>query len=269
MRALLTKVQNLFDGNTNRNQPPKPRQPGRGAFSFLICGAGRGGTSLLTGLLDYHPELEIGMEEGSAACLVGRKVSTRGRSLFHRRVQAFLKVCDKRAAVAGNKFYGNKITTEQLLALNDHNLMNPGQPIDVLDLFLNHYLAGIKVIFIVRDGRTCVRSKIQRTGKSVEQACQLWSDSVAVCRFLETRHHNNIRLRYEDLITAPEENLENICAFLGIEFQSGMLNGTANTKLRKEYQHGGLDTSKLELKDIPSGCMERIHDELRYCGYVQ
>ncbi|HEY9508230.1 MAG TPA: sulfotransferase, partial [Verrucomicrobiae bacterium] len=174
----------------------------------------------------------------------------------------------KRAAAAGNKFYGNKITTEQLLALNDHNLVNPGQSIDVLDLFFNHYLAGIKVIFIVRDGRTCVRSKMTRTGKSVEQACKLWGDSVGVCRFLESHHHKNIRLRYEDLVTAPKENLEKICAFLGIEFQPEMLGGTANRKLRTEYQRDTLDTSKLELKDIPAGCMERIRDELRYCGYL-
>jgi hypothetical protein len=268
MRALLTKVQNLFNGIPNTNKPPKLRQPGRGAFSFLICGAGRGGTSLLTGMLDYHSDLEIGLEEGAVACLVGKKVTARGRNLFHRRIKALLKTCDKRAAAAGNKFYGNKITTEQLLALNDHNLVNPGQSIDVLDLFFNHYLAGIKVIFIVRDGRTCVRSKMARVGRSVEQACQLWSESIGVYRFLETRHQNNLRLRYEDLITAPEENLKKVCAFLGINFQPEMLSGTANRKLRKEYQHDGLDTSKLELKDIPAGCMERIRDELRYCGYI-
>jgi len=70
------------------------------------------------------------------------------------------------------------------------------------------------------------------------------------------------------LLTAPEENLQKICAFLGVEFQPGMLAGTANRKLRKEYQLEGIDTSKLELKDIPAGCMERIRDDLRYCGYI-
>ena len=40
-------------------------------FEFLVIGAGRGGTSLLAGLLDFHDQLDVGFEQYSEACLAG------------------------------------------------------------------------------------------------------------------------------------------------------------------------------------------------------
>jgi hypothetical protein len=269
MRLLLEKIRLLLDRSSGNSEFPTARRSERGVFSFLICGAGRGGTSLLTGMLDYHNDLEVGMEHSSMACLMGRKITTRGQNMFHRRVREFLRACDKQASLFPKKFYGNKITTEQLMALNKHNVENPASPIDVLDMFFNRYLAGVKVIFILRDGRACVRSKIVRTGKSVEQACARWNDSVEVYKFLRSRHQNNICIRYEDLLTSPKEILEQICGFLEIKFQQTMLDGTANNKLRKEYRHDRLDISKLKQNEAHPSYLSYISEGLRLCGYIE
>jgi len=243
-------------------------QSGRQGLSFLICGAGRGGTSLLMGMMDGHDRLEVGFEHSAVGCLMGESVRAHGRKLFHQRVERFTKDCDCEARRFPGRIYGNKITTEQLAGLEDHNRENPGATLDVLDLFFNHYLSGVKVVFILRDGRTCVKSKVARTGMSVEEACRRWLYSVEVCKFLRTRHANNFVVRYEDLVTAPEATLSGICDFLGIAFQHSMLRGTTSQKMPKEYRQGELDQTKLRLDDVPAQWEERIREGLRWCGYV-
>jgi hypothetical protein len=41
-------------------------------FEFLVIGAGRSGTSLLTAMLDRHSELEVAFELGGLEYLGGR-----------------------------------------------------------------------------------------------------------------------------------------------------------------------------------------------------
>lgn len=257
-----------FAGSKVNHGPVRHAPGGDGVLSFLICGAGRGGTSLLTGLLDCHSEVVVDFEQHSMACLMGTQINARGPEMFHHRVRSFISGCRAEAARHPGKLYGNKITTEQLAGLNDHNVENPSRQIDVLDAFFNGYLSGIKVVFILRDGRTCVRSKMARTGQPVEVACERWNYSVEVYKFLRDRHESNIRVRYEDLLTAPHETLEEICGFLGVTFQPQMLCGTTNSKIPKEYRRADLDVTKLQLNEVPAGCLEHIANGLQDCGYM-
>src|SRR5690242_13193581 len=110
-------------------------------FGFLVVGAGRGGTSLLAGLLDSHDRLEVGFEDYSEAYLVGTESTASGSDIFDARVLAFLQGCKEEAARVQGRMYGNKITTEQLFGLEDHNVANPDAKIDVLDLFFNRYMS--------------------------------------------------------------------------------------------------------------------------------
>ena len=237
-------------------------------FGFLVIGAGRGGTSLLAGLLDCHERLEVGFEMFSEGYLAGVALPAAGPDLFEARAGAFVRACVEEAARHPDRIFGNKITTEQLLGLEDHNVANPGAPVDVLDAFFNRQMKGRKIVFILRDGRTCVRSKVARTGQSVEQACARWKYSAEVYRFLSSRHENNVRIRFEDLVLRPEPTLAGVCAFLGVPYQASMLQGTRNSKLRPEYRREQFDDSKLALDDIPPGCIDRIRDDLERCGYA-
>lgn len=239
-----------------------------GSFSLLVCGAGRSGTSLLGCLLDGHHQLEVDFEHSGVASLMGQEVMARPGQIYQARVRNFLRACHKQAALHPDKYYGNKITTEQLFGLEDHNAANPFQRIDILDRFFNGALVGVKIIFILRDGRTCVRSKTQRTEQSVQVACERWKYSVQVYKFLQQRHRNNICIRYEDLVARPEFELTRICDFLNLSFDPGMMAGTTNKKMPEMYKREKIDPATLSLERIPTGCEELIRNELEECGYL-
>lgn len=236
-------------------------------IDFLIVGAGRGGTSLLAGLLDAHSRLEVGFEHRSVATLMGREVPARGPEMFDERVGAFLRAGAEESRRFPGKTWGNKITTEQILGLEDHNLANPTAPIDVLDAFFNDALAGVPVVFLLRDGRTCVRSKVARTGQSVAQACERWKYSVEVWRFFRDRHLHNVRLRFEDLLADPRSSLDLACELLQVPWEDRMLHGTRSGKMRPEYRREGIDVAPAQLEDIPVECEELLATELVECGY--
>jgi len=237
-------------------------------FRFLVLGPGRGGTSLLAGLLDQHSQLEVGFEKCSINCLMRHKVSIEGHRIFDERVKTFLSCCHKEARRFPDKIWGDKITTEQLYGLEDHNKANPEEKIDILDQFFNKYLSEIKVVFILRDGRTCINSKVARTGISAANACERWKYAVKVYKFFKNSHHNNITIKFEELLINPEDTLNRICMFLGITYQEKMLMGTNNPKIIPEYRQTKFDLTKLELRDIPPECMYKIAEDLKYCNYI-
>jgi len=241
-------------------------------FSFLIIGAGRGGTSLLAGLLDGHSRLEVGFEKSSVRWLMGRALWLRlfgsNERLLQQRAGGFVRACRWRAAAHPGKLWGNKITTEQLGGLEDHNRLNPGATVDVLDYFFREALAGVRVITLLRDGRTCVRSKVRRTGQPVEDACRWWKYSFHVHEYLRLQHPACIAVRFEDLVREPREVLGRLCSFLGVAFEEGMLAGTSSGKMRPEYRRPGLDRSVLALEDVSDRVVALLEPELRAAGYI-
>lgn len=156
-------------------------------FKFLIIGAGRGGTSLLAGLLDYHSQLEVGIELYTHEYLLGKRLPEADAQQFRARGRAFVEACEQEAAKHVDRILGNKITTEQLYWLESHNTVHADAQIDVFDTFFNDLLGGLKMIFILRDGRTCIRSKMKRNAVSFEAACDRWLYSVAVQNSLFSR----------------------------------------------------------------------------------
>lgn len=240
----------------------------KNSFEFLIVGAGRGGTSLLAGLLDQHDRLEVGFELYSVAYLMGAELHNTGPNLFDERVTAFKSACEQEAHKFPDAIWGNKITTEQIHALEDHNLAEPQSPANNLDLFFNKYLETKKIVFILRDGRTCVNSKVQRTGQSLETACKNWQYSVSIYKFMNAHHSNNHCIRFEDLLCCPDVELRNICEFFEIPYEEEMLMGTNNPKMLPAYRQKILDLSKTTLITLPDDYLNMIRDDLHYCGYL-
>ena len=240
----------------------------RNNFKFHIIGVGRGGTSLLAGLIDYHSGLKVGFERYAIEYLMGRGISYQGPKLLHKRAKAYVSACKKVAKQCPNVLWGNKITTEQIFGLEDHNVSNPKTKIDVLDVFFNTYLKGNAIIYILRDGRTCINSKVQRTGQPIEKACERWQYSVTCYKFFKTCHENNICVRFEDLLLHPRTTLTDICNFLKVPYQEEILRGTMNKMIPPEYQQNKFDVSKIQSVDIPDEYLRRIKDDLKYCGYL-
>lgn len=240
----------------------------KGAFGFLILGAGRGGTSLVAGLLDSHPQLEVGFELYAVDCLMGKALLAEPADCIHHRTRTFRAACEQAARQFPDRFWGNKITTEQLFGLEDHNRLNPAAQLSVMDHFFQEAMAGVRVVFVLRDGRSCVRSKVMRTGQSWESACDRWLYSVSVYEYLAQRLPGALLLRYEDLLSAPEATLGSACGFLGLDYDPVMLRGTSNTKMRPEYRFGRIASEKALPPELDPRWEERIRPGLLRAGYL-
>lgn len=177
---------------------------------FLVVGAGRGGTSLLAAMLDYHSQLQVGFERFSFDYLLGQKLPPSRASNLGHRIEGFRKACQKQAGLSKG-YWGNKITTEQIVALRECE--NAGWP-TYLQQFAEKVIGPRKVVFIVTDGRACVSSKIKRTGQSYETALERWKTGVALMEFLQAQGTKMLMCRYEDLLKDPEAELSAICKFL-------------------------------------------------------
>lgn len=241
--------------------------PADSRFRFLIVGAGRSGTSLLTALLDQHSQLEVGFEVGSIDCLRGRALTDQPERLFQQRSGAFVDRCLAAAASSPAALWGNKITTEQLAGLNKHNLYHV-PPLDILNAFFNEVLADLPVIYLLRDGRACVQSKLARTAQGLEQACDSWRYAVHVYELLQ--RPSTLFLRFEDLVQAPERELARVLEFLGVEFEPGIVagEGTMHPGMPAAYRRPGIDPGRATDLNTTHPCVSLIETELRRCGYL-
>lgn len=229
---------------------------------FLVLGAGRGGTSLLTAMLDCNPSLTVGLEQFSFDFLLGNKLEGKKKYDLNLRISSFDKACQK-IAKAKKNLWGNKITTEQILALEQCE----GATFPIyFQNFLNGTIGKGKVIFIVRDGRSCVQSKINRTQQTYELAVYRWKFSVKLLSYLKENHEQLLVLKYEDLVASPEEQLKIACGFLNVSYNAEMLNGPDNKLLPEMYQNQGL---KRESEDIqwPEKWTSDMQVELAALGY--
>jgi hypothetical protein len=179
-----------------------------------------------------------------------------------------MKACKKMANKHAKYIWGNKITTEQLMGLEEHNNNNQSQKLDIFDMFFNHTFKRQKIVFILRDGRNCVNSKVKRTGQPMKNACRKWSYSVEMYRFLKNCHSNNRCIRFEDLLADTEYVLSDICDYLGIQYQAHMLKGVENTKMIKEYRSKSIEPNKAKDVFLPKEYLTMIHQDLEYCGYL-
>ena len=203
---------------------------------FLLIGAGRGGTSLLASMLDYHPKLQVGFERFAFDYLLGEELGGARKNDLNYRLETFDKSCREEAGISKN-WWGNKITTEQILALEGcTNIPLNGS----ISEFITKVIRTRKVVFIVRDGRHCIFSKMKRTNQNYETALMRWKYSIKVLNELSKQGVNLHLCRYEDLLQSPEVELSKVVEFLGFRFDSNMLRGPSNTMMPEMYAGDGL-----------------------------
>ncbi len=235
-------------------------------FDFLVIGAGRGGTSLLDACLNQHSQLVMGYEAFHGELMGIREEHTDFSRIFEQRSEAFLRRCEEEAARHLPRRWGNKITTEQLYRLEDHNEFNPPY-VDLLSRFFGEVLGGKKIVCIIRDGRSCIASKVRRTRQSWLVATFRWRYSIHVYRYFRLLHENNICLKFEDLLLEPEKELQRICGFLGLPFEKSLLHGAQNEIMPSMYRQDGFVKEKAEPADVPQDVLRCIENDLAYCGY--
>lgn len=227
-----------------------------------MLGAGRGGTSLVGSLLNSHPKLSIALEAHTYDFLVGASKEAQALSAPER-LKLFIKNCKSSAAAAPNP-WGNKITTEQL-----DFLLEPSQAESDRKWIYKRLLAKKKIVYVCRDGRTCVHSKMERTQTDYATAVARWKSSVAWLKFLQSQPKIKLyTLRFEELLREPKEQLTSVCNFLEIPYSEDMLQGVSSNAISQDYRQQGIDCSKALVPQKALAYTNDLRSELEYLGYL-
>jgi glycogen(starch) synthase len=215
------------------------RQP---AFPFLV-GHARSGTTLLRALLDSHSELAIPWESYFIPLLFRKYAQIRPDTLD---LDGFIDdLCttpfkfwgipraEIRRALAHQTITGYSDLVRGIFA---HVARRSGKrrygdktPKYTGDMALiGSLLSEAKFVHIIRDGRDVALSLQQVAWgvRDVEEAARSWSrhvrEAMAAGRRLGPERY--LEVHYEHLVAAPEQTLTDVCRFIGLEFEAGMLN---------------------------------------------
>ena len=204
---------------------------------FLVIGMGRGGTSLLAACFAGHPHVVMKNEFNTIQILLGDDFPLLSTTrLVDERLAAFRAICDEDASHHPGKAWGNKVTTEQIGGLEEHNMLNsPG--IDTVERFFNA-LSGYRIVFITRNAASCIELKVRRTGQPFVRAAIRWCYGVRVFERLIELGGITCWCNYEELVVDPRTTLQRLSHSLGLDFDENMLAQTSNGLLMGEYQHG-------------------------------
>ena len=106
----------------------------------------------------------------------------------------------------------------------DHTPTNFRRGLTLLALF-----PAARFIHLIRDGRAVAASLLPLDWgpNNALQAAEFWMARCALGLAAESKlgPERVLRVRYEDLITAPESTLRRIAEFVGVEYQSAMASG--------------------------------------------
>lgn len=242
--------------------------PSDTAPPFLVIGAGRGGTSVLAAALAGHSRLVVAMELFGLSHLLGMDLAQGGDTdIFSTRTRAFREGCLAEVRRHPDRIWGNKITTEHLFGLEDHNAANPPYA-DMIDRFFRDVVPEFRIIFIIRDGRACVASKVRRTGQSWEQAAFRWHYAVQVLAAVRRLDRPVCEIRFEDLVAEPVPALEAACRCLGVAFEPAMLAQTQSSAMLPEYRRPGFEADRAAVPEVPPHVAAFLRPALDFCGYA-
>jgi len=93
--------------------------------------------------------------------------------------------------------------------------------------YLNQVFPKARYVFMIRDGRDVVASRIKAFKReNIEKAANRWINSLKEMERLISRidQSNYIIIKYEDLVTNPNNTVSNVCEFLNISFTEELLN---------------------------------------------
>lgn len=136
----------------------------------------------------------------------------------------------------------------------------------------------VKVIHLVRDGRGVALTYIQDNGWSVEKSAIEWRRGIVAAEKLLVRLDRDMwrQVRYEDLCSDPQAELEKLCVFLNLDparlnldFRSAGLHVFGNKMRLSSEQAVRLDDKwRTELTDSEIVTIERLAgSQLKTYGY--
>ena len=223
-----------------------------------ICASGSSGSTLLSHILNRHPDIFSGRELG----LFSKNILFENFDLIKKRkylVKMFgissRPYFDERSIFRNLKSFNlNREEVWKLLEysknLNDFvyslkKIILEKQTKEKIiwaektpeNIFLIKYFLKCfpseKIIHIVRDPRDVIISLMGR-GISLLYAAETWLSSVASIQPF-VNNTNVLEVKYEELVRASDQVIKSICIFLGIPFYDDMLNENENEHKKNDY----------------------------------
>ena len=207
--------------------------------AIFIGGSGRNGTTLLGAMLGAHKEClttpesqfkieALRLEGGTHRDIAWNRIYKHWKfrvwgmhldpSVVPKReigesYRSMLEWCVTR--------YGEHVGKRDFSVWVDHTPSNIRYLSTLLTIF-----PEAKAIHMVRDGRGVAASFIPRDrgANTVVGAAHLWVKDVSYGLAAESAFGRDriVRVRYEDLVTSPEEVLKGLCSWLGIDYEPEM-----------------------------------------------
>lgn len=213
----------------------------------LIVGVGRSGTSLLHSILNAHSKLVFPPETGvlrryvaSSRLMKAYRVdgaAGMARLLGNDSRVARMRIDVHRAAKAVRPQQALRPDVQFYLSILSEyagdrtvHLLGDKDPRCVEELqFIRRHIPDTFVIHMLRDPRDVLASKKQAEWShkygsmrnAIVATLQLQSATMLGRRLFGK---NFIEIRYEDLLSAPERTLQDLCEAIGIAYEPGMLN---------------------------------------------
>ena len=213
--------------------------------AIFVFGAERSGTTFLGSLLGSHSEAVATPEAHFVTHVYRGVVAPDGRvdlgeafGEIHRHFR--FRLWGLETSLRALEAYGVRSYADLVFALVSEYAKTAGRP--GARLWVDHTPGNLRsaallaelfpdarFIHIVRDGRAVVASirALDWGTHSARTLMRSWALKVGFGLAAESylTPERCLRVRYEDLITAPEETLRRICAFAGLAFEPAMLSG--------------------------------------------
>ena len=210
---------------------------------ILILGAQRSGTSLLSRMLNQHPEIGVPQESHAynhfynIRHLYGDLALRHNQQLLLKDIASFgdvrlwspaLDIEDANRNISGPGF-GAVFDAMMTSWANKQGKSSCGEKtpshIDFVDPILD-YFPDMRLVHIIRDPRDVCLSMIRaRFGpKNYFAAATAWSKYLSKMTSLKKRYPNTkiIEIRYEDLLANPVSVLRILCTGLGVDYADSM-----------------------------------------------
>tara|TARA_R110002073_G_scaffold118918_5_gene259372 strand:+ start:336265 stop:337200 length:936 start_codon:yes stop_codon:yes gene_type:complete len=207
--------------------------------AVFIGGCGRSGTTLFKELLNRHSRCACGPETSMYGLpfQTGNIAAPWDMEMSH--LEQIVSQ-SKNLIEFADQFAQEFLASEQKVRWIEKTPNN----VRAIDRILTWYPNG-KFIHVVRDGRDVVCSlrhhprhrviggKIVpfECNNPVERSASRWLEDVTVGLAMKD-HPRCLEVRYEDLVTNPEQVVERVCDFIGEPFEPGMLDWNTKTKQR-------------------------------------
>ena len=216
----------------------------------VIVGAPRSGTTLLRFMIDAHPEIAIPPETGFLAGPLGAAAACSGQQFVDTITSFPVEAPAWQDFGISEKDFRDEIArldrfsvSEGLRAFYRLYAARFGKRRwgDKTPMYCLHIetiaavLPEAHFIHVIRDGRDVALSW-RRTwfspGNEIEALASQWMQLVTAARTQGARSRRYLEVRFETLILDPERVLAQICSFVGIPYDSAMLDYHAHSSQR-------------------------------------